>query len=198
MTHQSEKGHRHVGRSSEHILDAQHILRATDLKKGNRVLDIGCGEGYISLAAAKIVGNKGKVYAIDNDKESIDVFRESINQENITNIKAIVADVTKKIPLDVQVIDVGLMVNVLHGFFANEEIDNTMREVARVMKNEATLAVVDFKPVEGFPGPPVSIRLSPSETEKWIAPYGFRTRSVVDVGQQHYMVIFNKIANKTD
>jgi hypothetical protein len=72
-----------------------------------------------------------------------------------------------------------------------------MREVARVINNGGILAIVDFKAIEGSHGPPISIRLSPHETEEWITPYGFRTRNVLDVGQHHYMVIFDKVADKT-
>jgi ubiquinone/menaquinone biosynthesis C-methylase UbiE len=190
-------GHEHAGKSSKDFLDVGFILKKTGLKKGNTLLDIGCGEGFFSIAASQIIGKRGKVYAVDNYTESIDVLRERITRDNIVNIEAIVADVTKKIPLGDQVIDVGLMVNVLHGFFANREIDGTMREVARVIKNGAILAIVDFKRIEGPHGPPVSIRLSPHDTEEWITPYGFRTSRVLDVGQQHYMAIFNKVADKT-
>ena len=197
MTHHLPRGHEHTGKSSKDLLDVELILKETGLKKGNTFLDIGCGEGFFSIAASQIIGKRGKVYAVDNYKESIDVLRERITRENIINIEAIVADVTEKIPLGEQVIDIGLMVNVLHGFFANSEIDGTMREVARVIKSGGILAIVDFKANEGSHGPPVSIRLSPHETEEWITPYGFRPRNVLDVGQQHYMVIFTKVADKT-
>lgn len=197
MTHHLPRGHEHTGKSSKDLLDGELILRETGLKQGNTFLDIGSGEGFFSIVAAQIIGNRGRVYAVDNYKESIAVLREQITRENIVNIEAIVADVTKKIPLGEQVIDVCLMANVLHGFFANSEIDGTIREVARVIKNGGILAVVDFKPIEGSHGPPLSIRLSPHETEEWITPYGFRTCSILDIGQQHYMVIFNRVADKT-
>jgi ubiquinone/menaquinone biosynthesis C-methylase UbiE len=197
MTHHLPRGHEHTGKSSKDFLDVELIRRETGLKKGNILLDIGCGEGFFSIAASQIIGKRGKVYAVDNNKEPIDVLREQITRDNIINIEAIVADVTKKIPMGEQVIDIGLMVNVLHGFFANNEIDGTMREVARVTKNGGILAIVDFKAIEGSHGPHVSIRLSPHETEEWIIPYGFRPCNILDVGQQHYMVIFDKVANKT-
>ena len=37
----------------------------TGLKKGDVVLDYGCGIGFNTMPAAEIVGKKGKVYAID-------------------------------------------------------------------------------------------------------------------------------------
>ena len=197
MTHHLPRGHEHTGKSSRDLLDVELILKETGLKKGNTFLDIGCGEGFFSIAASQIIGKRGRVYAVDNYKESIDVLRERITRDNIVNIEAIVADVTERIPLGEQVIDIGLMVNVLHGFFANSEIDGIMREVARVIKNGGILAILDFKAIEASHGPPVSIRLSPYETEEWIKPYGFQTRNVLDVGEQHYMVIFTKVADKT-
>ena len=43
--------------------DGEQFLRKIGLKEGQTVLDFGCGEGHYAIPAAKIVSNKGKVYA---------------------------------------------------------------------------------------------------------------------------------------
>jgi len=190
MAANSHQGHQHAGKSSKAFLDAERVLQETGLKIGDKFLDIGCGEGYFSVAASKIVGNQGKVYAIDTYGQSILALREQIQRDNIINIEAIVADVTREIPLTHAIVDVCFMANVLHGFLANKEVKSTMTEVARVMKSGGTLAVVDFKKVEGTPGPPVSIRMTPDEVETLIAGYGFKKKTSVEVGPYHYALIF--------
>ena len=65
MTDKSEKKHFHHGKSSKDILDAEFVLNSIGLKKGDIFLDAGSGDGYMSLAASKIVGEKGKVYAVE-------------------------------------------------------------------------------------------------------------------------------------
>ncbi|MGR3511309.1 MAG: class I SAM-dependent methyltransferase [Paracoccaceae bacterium] len=46
-------------------LVAEAVIEAADLKPGERVLDIGCGAGALSLAAAQRVGPQGMVLATD-------------------------------------------------------------------------------------------------------------------------------------
>jgi len=176
--------------SSKAFLDAERVIREISLKQGDKFLDVGCGEGRFSIAVSKLVGNKGKVYALDSYEKSIAVLKEQIQREHITNIEATVADVTKKLPLPDAIIDVCLMANVMHGFLANGEVPAVMTEVARVMKTGSTLVVVEFKKIEGPPGPSISIRMTPEELEDLISGYGFKKNSDVEVGQFHYVAMF--------
>ena len=193
MADNSEQGHHHAGKSSKEFLNAERVLQETGLKNGDEFLDVGCGEGHFSIAASKIVGTKGKVYAIDSYEESIVVLKEQIRRENIRNIEAIVADVTKKMPLPDATTDVCLMANVVHGFLANGEVPSVMAETARVMKAGSTLAVVEFQKIDGPPGPPISIRITPEELEDLISGYGFKKNKVAEVGPFHYAAMFRTI-----
>jgi len=193
VTNNSEQGHHHAGMSSKAFLNAERVIQEIGLKNGDKFLDVGCGEGHFSIAASKVIGNKGKVYALDSYEKSIAVLKEQIHQENISNIEAIVADVTKKMPLPDAIIDVCLMANVMHGFLANGEVQSVMTEIARVMKAGSTLAVVEFKKIAGPPGPPISIRMTPEELENLISGYGFEKNKVVEVGQFHYAAMFRTI-----
>ena len=193
MAHNSPQGHEHAGKSSKAYLNAERVLQGTGLKSGDKFLDVGCGDGYFSIAAAKIIGNKGKVYAIDSYEGSIVVLQQQIQRENIRNIEAIVADVTQKMPLPKAIIDVCLMANVMHGFLANGEVPSVMTEIARVMKVGSTLAVVEFQKVAGPPGPPISIRMTPEELENLVSGYGFKKAKVVEVGPIHYAAMFRAV-----
>ncbi len=211
MADESRKKHLHHGRSSRNILDSKNVLTKIGLKKGDILLDAGCGDGYLSIAASKIVGDEGKVYAVDNYEESIAILKKRIQREGIVNIEAIVADITKKIPLKDEIIDICLMVNVMHGFVANNEVEEAMGEIARVIKEGGAFSVVDFKKTEDSVsslistkpklarltqnlklrviGPPMSIRLSPDEVGKIIAQHGFEVIKNVEIGPYHYAVI---------
>ena len=41
------------------------LLKAAGLKSGQKVLEVGCGPGFFTIPAAKIVGEEGFVYAVD-------------------------------------------------------------------------------------------------------------------------------------
>ena len=52
--------HMHHGKSSRDILDADEILKAAGLKSDDVFLDAGCGDGYISIEASSVVGDRWK------------------------------------------------------------------------------------------------------------------------------------------
>jgi ubiquinone/menaquinone biosynthesis C-methylase UbiE len=181
--------HEHAGRSSRAYLSAETVVAGTGLKAGDIFLDVGSADGYYSLEASRVVGGRGRVYAIDNYEASISALKEQIEREGLGNIEAVTADATKRIPLDAGTVDVCLLANVLHGFVANGEVERVLREAARVVRAGGTLAVVEFKKVSGPPGPPLSIRMSPEEVESMVAPYGFEKVRSFEVGPHHYEMV---------
>ena len=196
MTEEFKERHVHSGKSSKAYLDADKVLKEIGLKSGAYFLDIGSGEGYFSIAASRMVGGKGRVYAIDSYEESLDKLREHIRREKISNLEAIVADATREIPLADGIVDVCLMANVLHGFVNDEEVAGVMHEIARVMKTGGIFAVVDFKKIDPPPGPPISIRLAPDEVERKLSVFGFQKTRVADLGPYHYAVMFSKFSSQ--
>ncbi|MEN6291126.1 MAG: methyltransferase domain-containing protein [Methanobacterium sp.] len=188
---ESEK-HFHHGRSSKEILDSNRVLSTVGLKKGDTFLDAGCGDGYMSLTASKIVGNEGKIIAVDVWEESIDAFKEKIESDNIKNIDAEVANITQKIPVDDESIDILYMGNVLHGFVENNEVETVMKEIQRVIKKGGSFAVVEFKKEESTHGPPLHVRITPEDIEEIVKNYGFAVNKVEEVGTYHYVTILTK------
>lgn len=186
--------HRHIhhGMSSKEFLDSERIISTLGLKEDETVLDVGCGEGHFSLAASTVVGDRGQVVAVDFHEASINILRTIIARENIGNVLAFRADVTKRIPVNDNAVDVCLMVNVLHAFVLNGEISAVMCEVVRVMKRQGSLAVVDFKKIQTAAGPPVSQRLSPADVENALMEYGFVADAFDDIGPYSYLIKFIK------
>jgi SAM-dependent methyltransferase len=50
---------------------------------GDRVLDLGCGMGFFSLAMAGFVGGTGKVYALDIQQKMLDVLMKRAGARNL-------------------------------------------------------------------------------------------------------------------
>ncbi len=188
MDEKSEKRHEHKGRSSRGLLDTRKILGNIGLKMGDSFLDAGCGEGHFSIEASEFVGPEGNVYAMDIDEAAIAGLKREISDKGISNIQAIVADITKKIPLPDGSVDVAFMSNVLHGLVANGEADATMSEIVRVTKKGGIFSVVEFKKAQSPMGPPLSIRLSPEDVGMLAGKYGFRKQNVSEVGPYHYNI----------
>jgi ubiquinone/menaquinone biosynthesis C-methylase UbiE len=193
MSRVSEKKHEHKGMSSRNMLDAVKILKDIGLDKGDRFLDAGCSDGYFSVAAAEIVGDGGRVYAFDVDSDALGRLQKEIDEKKLANIEAKLADVSRLLPLADESVDIVFISNVLHGLVANGESERALKEVARVIKPQGKLAIVEFKKNETSMGPPLSIRLSPEDVEVLAKSYGFSKVAVKEAGPYHYSIVLRKL-----
>ena len=179
-----------AGSSSFDLIDPARLFAALELRKDTVLLDVGCGIGAYALATAEKLGVKGTIYAVDLWEEGIATLSREISLRRITNIHPLVADVSRKIPVADRSIDVCLMATVLHDLIADRTADGTLREVERVLKPDGRLAVVEFDKVEGPPGPPRAIRLSPAELDAVLVPRGFTPLTMTAVGPYNYLTIY--------
>jgi len=88
-----------------------------------------------------------------------------------------------------------LMATVLHDFIGDHVEQGVLKEIVRVIKPQGTLAVLEYKKIDGPPGPPKSVRLTPQEVDEILLPCGFKQQRVTEVGPDHYLQIFIKTAD---
>src|SRR5262245_54950653 len=89
------------------------LLPALKLKPGDSVADIGAGTGYYTRRLAKLVGEKGTVYAVDIQQEMLDLLTNKMAELKIRNVKPVLGTVNDpKLPN--QSVDLVLMVDVYH------------------------------------------------------------------------------------
>ncbi len=176
-----------AGSSSFDLIDPARLFAALPLGTQTVLLDVGCGSGAYTLAAARQIGAGGTIYAVDLWQEGIDLLTKEIAARHLGNIRPLVSDVGTNIPVADRSVDVCLLATVLHDLIADGTAEGTLREVRRVLKPGGLLAVVEFEKVEGPPGPPRAIRLSPAELDAVLAPHGFRLLATVPVGPYNYL-----------
>jgi len=181
-----------AGKSSFDLIDSEAFFNELGLKKGVTFLDVACGRGAYCLKASAIIGPAGTVYGVDLWKEGIEELKARAIEENALNIKTFVSDVGRKIPVADRVVDLCLMATVLHDFVEDKISEEVLQEVVRVMKAKSRLAIMEFKKMEGPPGPPIHIRLSPDEVADLLRPYGFSQERLTDVGPYNYLMLFRK------
>lgn len=108
----------------------------TGAEEGNVVLDYGCGIGFNTIPAAEIVGEKGKVYALDIHPCTIETVEKEIRKRGLTNVETILSDLDTGIPDES--VDVVLLYNVLPMI---EDRPALIRELYRVLKQGGILSV---------------------------------------------------------
>jgi ubiquinone/menaquinone biosynthesis C-methylase UbiE len=179
-----------AGKSSFDLIDSELFFSALGLQEDAVFLDVACGRGAYSLAAARHIGPAGRIYAFDLWEEGIESLQKEIRLKEGNPIVAQVVDVSRQIPLENQSVDVCLLATVLHDLIQDRTETGAIREIERVLKPGGTLAVIEFKKIEGPPGPPVRIRIAPEEVEERLQPHSFSLIRVVDLGPFNYLALF--------
>lgn len=159
-------------------------MEALQLQPGARVLDIGAGPGYVSLALADRVGSDGLVYAVDRSADALAYLARLQHERGVSQIERIVADATTLDP-DALRPDSALVTMVLH--HADDPM-GILTNVARLLPTGAPVVVGEFHP-EGpcEVGPPQVERISPKQVRAWCEAAGFAALAYRRQTQEHFM-----------
>jgi ubiquinone/menaquinone biosynthesis C-methylase UbiE len=190
---ENEKKPTGAGKSSFDLIDSPKLFHELDLRKGISFLDVASGRGIYSLAVSDIIGPQGSVFAVDLWAEGIEMLKTAAQEKGIENITALVSDVGRRIPVEDQSIDVCLIATALHDFVEDRIDRGVLNEIVRVVKPAGILAVMEFKKIDGPPGPPKHIRLSPEDVTDRLGLFGFKKERTADVGPYNYLILLKNI-----
>ena len=112
------------------------FLRRLGLRQGQTVLDFGCNEGNYTIASARVVGESGKVYALEKNKDSLDKLMQKAQKARLRNIEPLHVKEDQKPPLPSRCVDVVLLYDALHrGYFPEKaQRERVLRRIHRVLK----------------------------------------------------------------
>ena len=164
------------------------LLKALALKPGMVVADVGAGSGYFAFPMAKQVGPKGKVLAVDIQKEMLDLIRRRMKREKVTNVEPIRGTVSDpKLPANS--VDLILMVDVYHEFSHPFEMAEAM---VKSLKVGGKLVFVEYR----LEDPKVPIKLVHKMTQKQVlremGPHPLKHVKTLDVLPWQHIIIFEK------
>ncbi len=114
------------------------VVEALELQPGDRVADLGAGEGYFVPHLTKAVGADGRVYAVDVDEEVVGELAERFPPES-TNVEAVLAKLEDPMLPDGS-LDLVLIVNTYHHI---EDRPAYFRRLRRDLRSGGRVAVID-------------------------------------------------------
>ena len=155
------------------------------LKAGMTFADIGCGDGYFSILAAKKVGAKGKVYAVDIDSNGVEKLKTKAKAEGLTNITSAVGR-SEDTVFCTACVDIVFYSMDLHDF---NDPAKVLKNARQMIKPNGTLIDLDWKKQEMPFGPPAEIRFSEQKVSELLVAAGFMVESIKDAGPYHYLII---------
>lgn len=179
------------------FISPEMVAAGWDVKEGEAVADLGCGGGYFTIPVARLVKEKGKVFAIDVMEGPIEAVRSKAYLENLGNVEVIRANIEKKGALS-KWIKSGVCQHVIlaNTLYTTKKKKAILDEARRVLENKGQLIVIDWvKNVSGafrnF-GPPIELRFSEKEAQNIVTKAGFSFVRTFDAGQFHFGMIFRK------
>jgi ubiquinone/menaquinone biosynthesis C-methylase UbiE len=120
------------------FLPRENILKEVGIKPGFYILDYGCGTGSYTIPAALLVGDSGKVYALDIHPFAIQWVQSMAAKRHLSNVEAILSDCATGLPD--RSIDAILLYDTLHGL---SKPHGVLAELHRVLKSDGVLSVND-------------------------------------------------------
>ena len=127
--------------------DGPALLTKMGFEKGLTVLDFGSGNGDYSLVLARAVGQGGKVYAVDKDKEALGVLMGRARGNRLRNIEDRFVSQQAEQPIEIPVptasIDAMWLSDILHdGYFKEDEKKlRLLAALRRALKKNGFIAV---------------------------------------------------------
>ncbi len=62
------------------------MVEGLDIKKGQKILEIGAGSGYHAAIVSKLIGKNGHIYTIERHSSLVENAKKNIKNAGITNI----------------------------------------------------------------------------------------------------------------
>jgi FkbM family methyltransferase len=156
-----------------------------DLRLGMTAMDIGCGDGFFTILAAKKVGKNGHVYALDADPSAIEKLQNKAKTEGLNNITAEVGKAEETVFCN-QCADFILYSMSLHDF---NDPDKVLQNARQMIKPDGIVVDLDWKKIDIPRGPPTSIKFSEEYVAELMRSAGFTATEKRDVGPYHYVVV---------
>lgn len=170
------------------LLPPKQTLINLHLHKGDIMADIGCGIGYFSIPASKIVGNSGKIFAIDIQPEMLHDVEVETRENNISNIEIVLTE-GNNLRLEDNKVNFAFVSNVLHEI---EEKEIFLNEVKRIISPDGKIALVEWQKISSDFGPPIEHRLDRMDLIKMLDSLEFSTIETIDLGEDFYGIVAQK------
>lgn len=161
------------------------IMDALGIADASVVADVGAGAGWFTVRLARRVGPNGRVYAQDVQAEMVVAITRRVQRLGLTNV------IPRRGQEDDPQLPDGLFDAVLMVDVVREVTDRPglFRHLARALKPQGRIGVVDFRLEGAGPGPDPADRISPDVVQAAAEEAGLRLlRSESFLPYQYFLV----------
>ena len=178
-------------RERRNRLPATYIVDFCALRPGQTFVDIGCGTGYFTLEAARALGPKGMVYAVDNKEDRLITLKERLVAEGITWVYPLLTDALSMHGIPDRSADAALLAYVLHEIHDMNRAP-LIKEIGRILKPGGILTVIEWEYKKMPSGPPIHRRMPVDKVIEFLNRLGFTMLQAQTLQQGHMIYTAQK------
>lgn len=130
------------------LFNPKRTLMGADISPGQTVLEVGCGTGFFTIPAAEMIGEHGKLIAMEPLSEFVEVVKRRIHDAGLKNVEILRRDALDT-QLDAASVDAVLLFGVVP--FPTLPLKILLPEMHRVLRSDGILAVWLFPASAGVP-----------------------------------------------
>ncbi len=174
------------------FVDPENNVSLFGLKGGEHIADFGSGSGAYAFALARRVGFRGRVYAVDIQKDLLSKVKNESLRLGLENVEVIWGDAEKLggAKLGDGTLDGVLLSNILYQVSDKEGL---LSEAKRVLKNDGKVFLIEWSGSFGGLGPKPEDVVEKGAAKKLFGKLGFATEREINAGTYHYGIIFSKV-----
>ncbi len=171
--------------------DPESNISQFELKEGDQVADLGAGSAFYTVAAARKVGEKGRVHALEVQKDLLTRVKHEAEKAHLHNVDIIWANIEKLggTKLRDRSMDAVIISNVL---FQVEDKPIFALEVKRILKPTGRILLIDWSDSFGGMGPKGDALIPKDKAVALFASHGFELEKDISAGAHHYGIILKK------
>ena len=166
------------------LSESEQIAELLGITPGQTVADVGAGDGQFSVALAKIVGPRGRVFATEVDKSEIRKIEKAVSRAKLDNVSVVQGTATDS-GLEPESCDAILLRTVFHHL---SDPDAMVEELLSALKPGGSIAVIEFAPRRNNHGS------KPEEVISQMEARGFEKIEHLDSwrGGRNYLLLLRK------
>ncbi|MBH8555792.1 class I SAM-dependent methyltransferase [Nostocaceae cyanobacterium CENA357] len=164
------------------------VITAINLQPNDVVADIGAGTGYFSFRIAPLL-TAGKVFAVDIQREMLEIIKLFKKEKNISNVEPILATLTNP-NLPDESVDLALMVDAYHEFEYPQEV---MQGIVKALKPGGKVVLVEYRAENPFIMIKRLHKMTQKQVRKEMQAVGLVWRETKNLLPQQHLMVFEKL-----
>ncbi len=170
-------------------LKPAELLSELNLKEGDIFIDIGAGNGFFSLPAAEIVGEKGKVYSVDVEIDMLLDLKHRAQQAGLTDR----IEICKSEDNDANLRQNADFMLFAYLFHEVEEKDKFLDNYFNFLDKGSRVVFIEWDPEKREEGPPLHHRIESEKLKAMLEERNIKNIEIRDIDYNSYLISGVKI-----